>query len=912
QTTIFNGGILNGNVSGSGKINVNIDSILNGNVDISSTIKIDNNATLSIVSGNVEVSIRGSSDGVGAVNFTGDNTLLASVGTSTTTLHLIEISNNSILNTSNKNIDTNFIRIGDGSTLSYGNGTILGQIDGSSANAGSLIFTETKTTNFDIGQNNPLSLLKISSSKTATFNGNIASDQILIDGKLTFNGSQISANDIVLSSGSTLNVDFASNVSGSINGDSEGNGMLQFSGSGTKNQTSSIGENFKLEQILISNQTTLNITDDIHLNADEITIGESGTLASGILTQNNGTIGSDQNSLINIKRGAIFNYNGGVINGSVSGSSTGNGTFNVNNDYISNFKIGSNNRLENLNIASQKTLTANDDIAADNILIAGTLNLGDSSKTITGSLATSGGAAIIDLGSAAHEISGNFSAFNGDILRINALNNSNVGSLTSAGNVVISGGIGLQISYDSDSGYLSDGSEIAIVSGVSGNINNIFDSNIDVNNSSSNQSGLLTFNTKKSGTELFLVVDRKGAESFTNNKFSADLYNNIDKVGSSATDELRNLQKFIDRTSTTNSQRDSALQSIIPQNNQDLNNSSLDSAKSSIKISSARLEKSLFKRDDNNFSNFLNGKNPRNFSNFSKKENIANLDKLNFSDDIFDDQAIWIQGFGSSSTQDNVEDSWGYEYSAQGLAVGVDQEIAKNLRLGVSSSFSLANIESNSVSKKETDIDSYQFNLYGGYNFEPYFISGIIGVAVNKYSSVRSMPEINQTATATYGGETYVAKFDGGVIKKLDYGFVFTPRISLTMARNQISTYSESGAGTLNLQVSNEKSNFLEGRFGADLRYDEFEILSIQVKPKMNLSYGYDFAASDQSSINKFQGQNTSFRIKNSNIDKKSLKYGFGFDIYEENGILMMIDYEIEKKPSYKSQSGSLYLRYSF
>jgi hypothetical protein len=80
----------------------------------------------------------------------------------------------------------------------------------------------------------------------------------------------------------------------------------------------------------------------------------------------------------------------------------------------------------------------------------------------------------------------------------------------------------------------------------------------------------------------------------------------------------------------------------------------------------------------------------------------------------------------------------------------------------------------------------------------------------------------------------------------------------------------------------------------------------------MNLSYGYDFAASDQSSINKFQGQNTSFRIKNSNIDKKSLKYGFGFYIYEENGILMMIDYEIEKKPSYKSQSGSLYLRYSF
>ena len=43
-----------------------------------------------------------------------------------------------------------------------------------------------------------------------------------------------------------------------------------------------------------------------------------------------------------------------------------------------------------------------------------------------------------------------------------------------------------------------------------------------------------------------------------------------------------------------------------------------------------------------------------------------------------------------------------------------------------------------------------------------------------------------------------------------------------------------------------------------------------------------------------------------------SLKYGLGFDVYIQEGVLLAADYDVEEKASYKSNSGSLYLRYDF
>ena len=947
QTTTFNGGTLNGTIDGAGKVFIAAITILNGNIGSSTNITsltindynildlatnnktigasgavvVSNNATLLVGTGTVSASIQGASDNIGTVTFNANNSLGGNVGTPTTSLYSVEIASGTIT-TNSRNIDALRIAINDNGVLNYGSGTITGSVEGKSAGVGSFIFNNTKTTAFSIGQNgNSLSNISILDGVTATIGDNISATTINIgngiSGTLKSNGKNITATNIKLAKGATLNISSGSVITGEVNSINDGDGIVQFSG-GVVTQANSLGVAKRLDQILVSNQSTLNINNNIILNANNIIIGEGSTSTIGTptLNLNNGAIGANDNSLVKINTDSVLNYNGGTINGTVRGTSSGKGTFNINHDYSNNFEIGKSYDLANLNISSGNTLTANANISANNIVVAGTLNLGNSSKTITGNLASSGSGGMIDLDTANHIVAGNFALHNGDSLKINALNNSSIGSLSASGSAVVESGANLKLTFDPNNGYLSNGLKIPVVAGGNGsNINAISDSNIDVNDSGSNQYSLVTFKTEAVGNNLVLNVQRKGVENFSKSQSVAQVYNAIDQVGSKAMAELREFQKAIDNTATSDNKRESLLKSAIPQNNQDLNNSALSSAGASIGVVDNRLQNILFQPTSQRIGSFANYGQARAFTNLVGQNNVIDLKSLNLANlnnQIFDSQAVWMQAFGGSARQNDVGDTSGYNYANYGLAIGADQEIAKDLRLGISSSFSIANADSKSANKQTTNIKSYQFNLYGGYNFSPYFVSGILGVAINQYHSNRSMPDMNLNASANYGGQTYIAKFAGGMTKELLSGFALTPKISLTMARNQIATYSESGAGTLNLQVSNANSNILEGRLGSDLNYNNFTIHSMSIKPKVKFSYGYDFIGGNQSAKNNFVGQDSSFTITTPNTNRASLKYGLGLDIYQKDGILFAFDYDVEQKSSYKSNSGSFYGRYDF
>ncbi|MFT5703357.1 MAG: hypothetical protein ACI9TO_000724, partial [Rickettsiales bacterium] len=418
QSTIFNGGILNGEIDGAGKVtiakNVSLLGDIGTNSSISSleinsgttlsannnnisiqtaagsiaSISIDSGGIINIGGGSILASLKGENDNVGTVNFNVNNTLLGNVGTNSGSLLLVNISDGIILNSSSKNINANLIQIGSGANLNYGKGTITGAVEGINYGQGTFTFTETKTTNFAIGQINALSSINVADSKTITLGGNISADDIFIGGKINSKGKNISANNIAITDGATLNIDYLSNVYGSINGDENGNGVVQFSGAGNITLPSALGLTRKIAEVDVLDGTSLTMNNDI--NADKIVIGDG---SSGSLIQESGTLGSDENSEIRLAEGGILNYNGGTINGEIYGTSSDKGTFNVNHDYVSDFEIGKTYDLANLNIASEITLTANYNLSVNNILVSGNLDLGNSSKEIDGNISTSGGSA---------------------------------------------------------------------------------------------------------------------------------------------------------------------------------------------------------------------------------------------------------------------------------------------------------------------------------------------------------------------------------------------------------------------------------------------------------------------------------------------------------------------------------------
>jgi hypothetical protein len=135
------------------------------------------------------------------------------------------------------------------------------------------------------------------------------------------------------------------------------------------------------------------------------------------------------------------------------------------------------------------------------------------------------------------------------------------------------------------------------------------------------------------------------------------------------------------------------------------------------------------------------------------------------------------------------------------------------------------------------------------------------------------------------------------------------PKATITAANNRVSGFSESGADNLNLTVNANSQNFFETRIGTDLAYKNFAIRDLQIKPKITFSIGRNLASNKQSSVSSFAG--ASFE-NDSRTDRNSIKYGFGFDIYKQEDLTLLLAYEAEEKSKYHSDSGSVYVKYNF
>lgn len=854
-------------------INIVVSSDQSGNINLGTDSESTLDLNAGTLTGNVTMgdagqittfaggAVNGTITGPGKViiNSESPTTLVGNIGTDGSPLSQVIINANRTLNTSDRNVKSDIVLINDGAILNYGSGDLVSDVSGASSGVGSFVFNNTKTTKFTIGQNNKLANIDIANGVTIT----------------TDVGKNISANIINLNSGSTLNINVASTVDAIINGSNDINEKIKFSGSGSYNWSSIIGNGNPIDEVDVLNGVSL--VNNGNINANSILVGEGG---SGVLTQSSGSLGFDDNSLIKIKNNAVFNYNGGTINGKVRGSSYGNGTFNINYNYTNIFKIGYDYYLANVNVASGVILTAGADISASNTTIAGTLNLGDTARIVTGNLSTSDSGATIDLGSAHHSITGSFSMISGNDLKILALNNSSVGTINVGGVANIADNINLKITFDPNNGYISDGASYAIIAGAEGsNINKINEDKIDINGTGSNQYGLLTFTTQTSGNNLLLDVSRVSVATITSNQLAQNIYNNIDAIGSNASGNLREFQKYIDDNSTTNSQRESALESLAPQVDNAVHQVVFNNVKTSLEISKSRLEKLR--------------------------------DQLSLGD-IFESYGIWMQAFNAKLVQDSIGNFNGYNSTSKGLVLGADQLVEENLRLGVSASYTTANANSRSDFYQETTIKSYQFNLYGGYNFDDYFINSAIGMAVNQYSSQRAIPLMAVEAHANYNGETYIAKIEGGKSQKLVNGFELTPKIGLIMARNQIGTYFENGAGTLDLTVSNEKADLLESEISLDLSYHDLNFSDVKIIPKINFSSIYDFIGDNQTTSSNFTNQNVKFETSARDIDQLGFKLGFGVEIYQSSDVVLTANYTKEQKFHYQSNVGNVNLRYDF
>jgi outer membrane autotransporter protein len=785
---------------------------------------------------------------------------------------------------------------------------------------------------------------KINTAKNTLITSNKQTAISSIFGKLTVsNAGTISGNYGIFSQGSGLDVTNSGTIIGTAAAiDSKSSGVSPDAINLITN-TGLIRGNITMHDVKASITNSGLIEGNINSSTGKLTISNNEN-SEGLESKITGNIdlGTNSESSLTLNGGSIIgnvtvrndsqevNLGEGSYNGEIDGAASSLGTVNITKKFTlkSPSAIGSTNGVNTLNINNGSNLIANgssnvnnlnilsggvltlgsDNIFATNTSVAGTLDFGNSNRSFNSNVLGSG-SGTFNIGSASHTVNGDLTINSGDTIAVTLLESEAIGSIKASGAATVASGAKIAVGLESAYRYIKDGSSYKIVSGESGSdITAVTNDNINVNKSGSNKAfQVLTFTSSASGNDLYLNASRLSAAEITDNKNSQKIYTLINKIGDSATGELKEFQKYID-TSSSSTQIEKAIESASPQNDGGIQRNSVTIVNNSVHTTEKRLDiiriSSLNPAPSSTTNGMITENDSKTIGGGLNSSGISSGDK-----EI--DQGIWGQVFGSVAKQNSSSQDGGFRSTSSGVAFGYDKEISKGSHLGIAISYANSKVKSTD-SLKQTDVDTYQANIYNGKTFGKYFLDTIVGFAWNDYNSNRAIPSINKTAESNYQGQSYISKARTGFIQDIGHGFNLIPELSLSFVHNRNNNYSETGAGSMNLDVQGSSTNFLEGRGGLKLGYHTITKEGTKITPEIRVSYGYDFIGDRQTITSNFAGQTATFSSLSSKVDQRSFRAGAGIDFANINEITLSADYNYERKSEYYSHSGSLKARYSF
>ena len=276
------------------------------------------------------------------------------------------------------------------------------------------------------------------------------------------------------------------------------------------------------------------------------------------------------------------------------------------------------------------------------------------------------------------------------------------------------------------------------------------------------------------------------------------------------------------------------------------------------------------------------------------------------------ESSVWAKGFADFSDQDTRSGIRGFESYTYGVALGYDVLADTDVTLGISGGYAYTEVDPKQANLNNTDINSYQGTLYGSYDGGPWYIDGAFGFAWNEYDGSRRIVfgTTSRTANADYNGQQYSGYMGLGYTVDME-GFEITPMTSLQYTRVNISDYTESGAGALNLKVNDQDYDILESGLGLKVAYP-LENDDMTFIPELHGMWYYDYIGDKVQTTSKFTGGGASFNTNGASPAQSSWDVGAQATIITKDDISLILDYDLGLKDDFHSHSGAITVKYDF
>ena len=200
---------------------------------------------------------------------------------------------------------------------------------------------------------------------------------------------------------------------------------------------------------------------------------------------------------------------------------------------------------------------------------------------------------------------------------------------------------------------------------------------------------------------------------------------------------------------------------------------------------------------------------------------------------------VWAQGYGQGGDIGDSDTS-GLNYGTGGVAFGVDHWLNHQSLIGLFGGWSSSNADLDS-GMASTDAESWRVGLHAVHRLPKAYLLGSFYYGESQYEGQRYLPLYADTAFSDYDGEEWGAYLEFGIpLFSEATQWKIQPLIAYQFLSIHQDRFTETGAGTGNLTVSQEDTDSSRLSAGAFLSRDLF-VAHRKLTPYLDIRWTKEF-----------------------------------------------------------------------
>lgn len=249
----------------------------------------------------------------------------------------------------------------------------------------------------------------------------------------------------------------------------------------------------------------------------------------------------------------------------------------------------------------------------------------------------------------------------------------------------------------------------------------------------------------------------------------------------------------------------------------------------------------------------------------------------------------------------------GFDADTWGISVGIDGNVAENVRVGLAYMYQDAKIDENGAgANADTDITGNGIVGYMSYTPDPYFLNTALSYTWNSYSGKRFTGL--GTNTSDYDGAQVAARAELGRVFK-EGSFDLTPSVGLRYNYVSQDAYTETGLLALHVDERNETS--VRGTLGLNAKYNMELSGGGKLIPEASVSLINEFADPSGALAGNVVGGGA-FVTNQTARDDLSYGVGAGLTYKATDSLSVGIHYQGEFQSDYSQNAGEFNIRLAF